>query len=138
MARSTHYAGIDYRSRLEARWACLVHRLGWTFSYDPPDHPDLDFLVTLPSSRSLYVAVCPATDPGSYLSAARRLPTDLPHRVLVAGASPHPVLGLLGPDRPWLDAHLHLGPAGVEVESFPPDRPVTVESLWRSVCGEVR
>jgi hypothetical protein len=33
----TRYAGINFRSRLEARWAAFFDLLGWDYSYEPLD-----------------------------------------------------------------------------------------------------
>jgi hypothetical protein len=36
-AKPTVYAGTEFRSRLEAKWACLFDGLGWKWSYEPLD-----------------------------------------------------------------------------------------------------
>lgn len=33
----TVYRGVQYRSRLEARWACFFDLMGWPFQYEPFD-----------------------------------------------------------------------------------------------------
>ena len=33
----TKYDGMQFRSRLEAKWACLFDSLGWTWEYEPYD-----------------------------------------------------------------------------------------------------
>lgn len=33
----TVYCGVQFRSRLEARWACMFDHLGWTWHYEPID-----------------------------------------------------------------------------------------------------
>lgn len=33
----TRYAGVQFRSRLEARWAAMFDLLGWTWEYEPID-----------------------------------------------------------------------------------------------------
>lgn len=33
----TKYKGVQFRSRLEARWACLFDLLGWNWEYEPID-----------------------------------------------------------------------------------------------------
>jgi hypothetical protein len=45
----TLYRGVQYRSRLEARWAALFGLLGWRFQYEPFDLDDWipDFLLLL-------------------------------------------------------------------------------------------
>jgi hypothetical protein len=36
-AMPTKYGGIEFRSRLEARWACFFDRIGWKWTYEPLD-----------------------------------------------------------------------------------------------------
>lgn len=36
-AHPTRYAGIEFRSRLEATWAAFFDQLGWQWSYEPID-----------------------------------------------------------------------------------------------------
>lgn len=33
----TAYAGVNFRSRLEARWACFFDNVGWDWAYEPFD-----------------------------------------------------------------------------------------------------
>lgn len=33
----TNYKGINFRSRLEAKWACFFDKLGWDWQYEPYD-----------------------------------------------------------------------------------------------------
>lgn len=35
----TRYAGVQFRSRLEARWAAMFDLLGWSWEYEPIDLP---------------------------------------------------------------------------------------------------
>jgi hypothetical protein len=35
----TAYKGVNMRSRLEARWACMFDLLGWSWEYEPIDLP---------------------------------------------------------------------------------------------------
>ncbi len=63
MAITTLYRGIEYRSRLEARWAAFFDRIGWEHTYEPfdadgyiPDfviHGDLPLLVEIKPASSL-------------------------------------------------------------------------------------
>jgi len=43
----THYAGLQFRSRLEARWACFFDQLGIRWDYEPIDLPGMipDFVL---------------------------------------------------------------------------------------------
>jgi len=36
-AKPTTYAGVNFRSRLEARWAAFFDALGWPYEYEPFD-----------------------------------------------------------------------------------------------------
>lgn len=70
-AHPTTYAGVRFRSRLEARWAAFFDLAGWAWSYEPIDLAGWspDFAVTIPCTHSecpaghaLYVEVKPYTD----------------------------------------------------------------------------
>ena len=37
VAHPTTYAGVDFRSRLEARWAAFFDLMGWRWEYEPID-----------------------------------------------------------------------------------------------------
>jgi hypothetical protein len=49
-ARLTMYKGVEFRSRLEARWAAFFDLLGWTWEYEPIDLVfwTPDFRLTIP------------------------------------------------------------------------------------------
>jgi hypothetical protein len=53
-AHPTQYAGVQFRSRLEARWACFLDLIGWDWQYEPLDilgwSPD--FRVEFPCGHS--------------------------------------------------------------------------------------
>jgi len=53
----TKYAGIEFRSRTEARWAALYDLLGWSWTYEPLDYNGWipDFLI----NDSLLVEIKP-------------------------------------------------------------------------------
>lgn len=55
----TVYAGIEFRSRLEARWAAFFDEIGWRWSYEPfdADHYIPDFLIH--GERSMLVEIKP-------------------------------------------------------------------------------
>lgn len=36
-AHPTNYAGVTFRSRLEARWAAMFDLIGWSWEYEPID-----------------------------------------------------------------------------------------------------
>jgi ribosomal protein L37AE/L43A len=58
----TVYNGIEFRSRLEAKWAIVFNELGWTWEYEPIDLDGYipDFILTFPYAPIL-VEVKPAT-----------------------------------------------------------------------------
>jgi hypothetical protein len=67
-AHPTLYAGVMFRSRLEARWAAFFDLLGWEWKYEPVDLDGWtpDFYLKFPCSHSecngchdLYVEVKP-------------------------------------------------------------------------------
>lgn len=67
-AHPTRYAGVCFRSRLEARWAAFFDLVKWDWQYEPIDLPGWspDFRVTFPchhsecnGSHSLLVEVKP-------------------------------------------------------------------------------
>jgi len=54
VARPTSYAGVRFRSRLEATWAAFFDQLGWRWRYEPVDFANWvpDFEVTFDCSHS--------------------------------------------------------------------------------------
>ncbi len=62
-AHPTTYAGVRFRSRLEARWAAFFYLAQWAWQYEPIDLAGWspDFHVQTPSS-ALYVEVKPYTE----------------------------------------------------------------------------
>lgn len=58
-AHPTKYNGVQYRSRLEARWAAFFDLIGWKHEYEPIDLPGWspDFRVVFPCGHS----ECPRT-----------------------------------------------------------------------------
>ena len=53
-AHPTKYNGVQYRSRLEARWAAFFDLIGWKHEYEPIDLPGWspDFRVVFPCGHS--------------------------------------------------------------------------------------
>lgn len=53
-AHPTIYKGVQFRSRLEARWAAFFDLIGWKWEYEPIDLKGWtpDFLVTFPCNHS--------------------------------------------------------------------------------------
>lgn len=58
----TRYAGVQFRSRLEARWAAFFDICEWRWDYEPIDLDGYipDFLVDTPDTKQLLVEVKPA------------------------------------------------------------------------------
>lgn len=113
-AVETVYAGTLFRSRLEARWACLFDKLQWQWVYEPPVGKGYlpDFLIG--GAAPLLIEVKPAASQDDYEDAlckvAVGLENDWRHDILVVGLSPvaaylesccdqHPAAGLLGRGR---------------------------------------
>lgn len=88
----TLYRGVEYRSRLEARWAAFMDRIGWETTYEPLDGNGYipDFLVHGPSP--FLVEVKPAATPGDYQDPVGKVSRGLrglwTGDVLVVGMSP--------------------------------------------------
>lgn len=94
MAITTVYDGIEYRSRLEARWAAFMRNIGWDIVYEPFDGDGYipDFLVQGP--RPMLVEVKPAVTLAEYQAAVPKAEKGLAahwsHDILIVGASPLP------------------------------------------------
>lgn len=96
----TVYDGIEYRSRLEARWAAFMSNIGWQFTYEPFDGDGYipDFVVH--GNRPLFVEVKPAVSRAEFQNPQRKIERGLAehrHDVLIVGADPLPQLG----QTPW-------------------------------------
>lgn len=82
----TRYHGRQYRSRLEARWACFFDVLGWRAEYEPCDFEGWipDFLLC--EARPVFVEVKPVlTFPAAV--AAKIDATSWAHEVLLVGVT---------------------------------------------------
>ena len=120
MAITTTYRGIEYRSRLEARYAAFFTALGWRYTYEPFDADGYipDFVIH--GNAPLLVEVKPAVTVEEFNAPVAKLTAGLTrhwtHDVLIVGASPLPLLcpfanaatglvaGLLGePEHGWDD-----------------------------------
>ncbi len=110
MAIPTIYQGIEYRSRLEARWAAFFDLIGWQYTYEPLDgHGYIpDFLIH--GDAPLLVEVKPASTLDNYQAPIGKITrglvglTDLD--ILIVGVDPLPAIesfsttaGLLGEHR---------------------------------------
>ncbi len=59
----TKYAGVMFRSRLEARWAAFFDLIGWKWEYEPFDLNGWapDFRITMTTGKSALVEVKPVS-----------------------------------------------------------------------------
>lgn len=96
-AIQTKYQGIEYRSRLEARWASFMTRIGWQFTYEPLDGDGYipDFIVH--GERPLFIEVKPAMIRQDYYEPCEKIDKGLiqfKQDVLIVGI--HPFIGPAG------------------------------------------
>jgi hypothetical protein len=113
----TRYAGVQFRSRLEARWAVFFDLIDWRWEYEPLDLDGYipDFIISF-ESRPLLVEVKPATHREDLTEAMRTIETR--------------AIEWLSPDRnPWpgLDARF----AHLNSEEFDHD-------AWNRWCTRTR
>jgi hypothetical protein len=93
-AKPTVYAGIEFRSRLEAKWACFFDELGWRWTYEPFDGNGYipDFLIH--GDSPLLVEVKPAVSLADYRAPIPKMIAGLsgqwPADLLIVGADPLP------------------------------------------------
>jgi hypothetical protein len=107
----TNYKGVEYRSRLEARWAAFFDLIGWQHTYEPFDGRGYipDFLVH--GNRPLLIEIKPANTMPQYQAPIAKIENGLRDRtedILILGVDPitklaptagdgdRPVPGLLG------------------------------------------
>lgn len=92
MAIATIYRGIEYRSRLEARWAAFFDHLGWNFTYEPFDGDGYipDFVIH--GDHPLLIEVKPATTQAEYEAPISKVTAGVRehwhHDILIVGLSP--------------------------------------------------
>jgi len=112
MAIPTKYDGIEYRSRLEARWAAFMRNIGWDITYEPFDGDGYipDFLVQ--GKEPFLVEVKPAVTQGEYEAPIEKAESGLrrhwQHDILIVGASPLPSLI----EDPWFGMQPDVGILG--------------------------
>ena len=76
-AKPTLYRGIEFRSRLEARWAAFFDLLGWEWEYEPCDFDGWypDFMI-FGSNGKIYIEVKPIIE--FSINVAHRMAKSLP------------------------------------------------------------
>jgi hypothetical protein len=90
----TKYYGIEYRSRLEARWASFFHQIGWETVYEPFDGRNYipDFLIE--GVKPMLVEVKPAVTLEDFRTPIPKIERGLDglwdKDILIVGASPLP------------------------------------------------
>lgn len=121
--KTTGPRGLEFRSRLEARWAAFFNAVGWPWEYEP--ELELrgwipDFLIT--QGRGLLVEVKPAWSLGSLEPHKARVEkSGVVAPVLLVGAaltfndvSGNAYIGLYGWNGGWSDRHLQWRPATLD------------------------
>ena len=94
MAITTIYRGIEYRSRLEAKWAAFFDLLHWRHTYEPFDGDGYipDFMIH--GTRPMLIEIKPAVGEADYRApiekAERGLRQHWKHDVLILGVDPFP------------------------------------------------
>ncbi len=69
----TTYAGVNFRSRLEARWAAMFDLLGWKWEYEPLDLDGYIPDFVLGFERPMLVEIKPATVPSECIDACEKI-----------------------------------------------------------------
>ncbi len=89
---TTTHRGIEFRSRLEAKWAAFFTRIGWKWTYEPFDGDGYipDFLIH--GDSPILVEVKPAVTRRDYVAPIPKMEHGLDdswgHDLLIVGASP--------------------------------------------------
>lgn len=115
----TVYAGIRFRSRLEARWAAFFTEIGWTWEYEPFDLEGYipDFLIQ--GDHPLLVEIGHCVTQADYERKTAKIngvADQWEHDVLVLGSGPLPRLAISYDDRAhpagWLGEFYRAGDQG--------------------------
>jgi hypothetical protein len=92
----TRYKGVQYRSRLEAKWAAFFDNIGWQYTYEPFDLGGYipDFLIH--GNHPFLIEVKPAVTLDDYRAPISKIErADSPYDVLIVGVTARPHPGLL-------------------------------------------
>lgn len=90
----TQMGGINFRSRLEAKWANVFTALGWDWSYEPFDLPGWvpDFLIRCEGKRDLLIDIKPIArfdvEPLELFEKMERAADGQPYNLAVLGIEP--------------------------------------------------
>lgn len=157
VAVPTVYEGVNFRSRLEARWAAMFDLLGWEWEYEPVELagyiPDFRLPGVVMPERAwcragiaveqCLIEIKPIVDPACFSSAI-----DKAVQALLPGDRQLTRFIFLG-DRPWLSngamgvccdivhlplkaQHRHLAPSPHAVHLTPSGKLVSNEAAWRA------
>jgi hypothetical protein len=92
----TVYGGIEFRSRLEAKWAAAFDQLKWPWTYEPFDGNRYtpDFLLPEFTDRPALVEIKPAVTEAQYRAPIAKMTNGLAGHwdgdLLILGADPFP------------------------------------------------
>lgn len=90
----TCFDGIDFRSRLEAKWAAFFQRIGWSYTYEPFDADGYipDFVIH--GESPLLVEIKPAVVRADYRAPIQKIEPALEnhwnHDIVILGVDPFP------------------------------------------------
>jgi hypothetical protein len=148
----TVYGGVEFRSRLEARWACFFDQMEWQYPYEPFDGNSYipDFLLSAP--LPVLVEVKPAVTEADYRAAVPKMTAGLLGHwdggLLIVGADPLPAwdrdlgkclpMGLFGD--PLVDGE-RLVDWDFEVFTWPDWKTQKIKSVraaWANACNETK
>ncbi|MBA2280278.1 MAG: hypothetical protein H0W25_03450 [Acidimicrobiia bacterium] len=108
----TSYAGITFRSRLDARWAAMFNLVGWRWTYEPFDGAGYIPDFTLDGPNPLLIEINPAVTIGELLDHLNRpvaaMRSQWPHAIAVFG-------GTVEPSGPMVAARVERGEYGLNL-----------------------
>ena len=152
----TMFNGIQYRSRLEARWAAFFNSMGWPFTYEPMDLCGWapDFLLRANAKKPLFVEIKPIVTWENSVAekAERAMPPGVTHDLLICGLGIEypggmPMIGWMGKWKKdhwfWDDATItrFQGPVSLtewETNQIQISDSGNVQSAWNHACNAVQ
>lgn len=97
-AKPTAYAGVNFRSRLEASWAAMWDQLGWKWEYEPFDMrgwtPDFLLMGAVPILVEVKPLASIDLDGPIPAMAAKALEGCAEYDVMVVGVSPNVIVNM--------------------------------------------
>ena len=146
----TTYKGIEFRSKLEARWACFLDRFNFSWDYEPINlngwFPDF---AIYGSDVTAFVEVKPIIDRPDEVMRKMELATLPEQELLILGAHPFTIYGhlLLGwgrrPNDPgWFGAGMgKVGSNGLQIGPFPEcgtQLNTEIETTWANAVNKTK